>query len=160
MQKHILRGDRTIEKQARFSRRPHGFTLVAVVMCVLANRGRAAEETSTPIDIGTRKQLFIDDYIVAEIKGLFRTLNQPVKYKGNPILKAPKPKPGGSELILLGGSVIYDEEEKLFKMWYEATLAQQRSHSAMAYATSKDGIHWDLPHQGRIAFPEWRDPRF
>ena len=134
-------------------------SVVAVVMCVLANRGRAAEETPTPIDIGTRKQLFIDDYIVAETKGVFRTLNQPVKYKGNPLIRPRKPRTGEPELVIMGGSVIYDGEEKLFKMWYEAT-DHQRTHSAMAYATSKDGIHWDLPHQGRIAFPEWRDPRF
>ena len=38
------------------------------------------------------------------------------------------------------GGVFYDEKEHIFKMWYEAGWLHQ-----MAYATSKDGIHWDRP---------------
>ena len=37
-----------------------------------------------PLEIGTRKQLFIDDYVVDRTDGVQRTLNQPTKYVGNP----------------------------------------------------------------------------
>ena len=62
------------------------------------------------------KQLFIDDHVIAELKGVRKQLNQPVKYKKNPVLKRDKPweksGPGYS-------TIIYDAEEKLFKVWYE-----------------------------------------
>jgi hypothetical protein len=129
--------------------------LVSAVVCLVATTSIDAQT----IDVGRQKQLFIDDYIVAKTKGVFRTLNHPVKYEGNPLISPPEPRPGEPELVILGGSVIYDQQERLFKMWYEAT-DHQRTHSAVGYATSTDGIDWDLPHHGRIEFPQWRDPRF
>ncbi len=110
------------------------------------------------IDVGTQKQLFIDDYIIGEMSNVAQQLNQPVKYAGNPIFSPPAPKaPDTEELIHLGGSVIYDEEEGVFKMWYEANSAN-RTIGAMAYATSKDGINWDKPCMNTISFPKWNEP--
>jgi len=34
------------------------------------------------------KQLFIDDYIIGELKGAQKVLNQPVKHPANPVLGA------------------------------------------------------------------------
>ena len=109
------------------------------------------------IDVGTQKQLFIDDHVIGPMENVSQKFNQPVKYAGNPILEAPAPKPGGMELLLMGGSVMYDKEEKLFKMWYEAT-DKKRTHSAIAYATSTDGVNWDMPCIGKVSFPEWSVP--
>ena len=39
-----------------------------------------------PLEIGTNKQLFIDDYIIDHTLGVVRTLNQPAKYIGNPVM--------------------------------------------------------------------------
>ena len=36
-------------------------------------------------------QLFIDDHVIAEMKGVRKQLNQPVKYGKNPVLKRDKP---------------------------------------------------------------------
>jgi hypothetical protein len=107
--------------------------------------------------VGLRKQLFIDDYVVASTAGTTRKLHQPVKHPGNPIISPPAPQEGNEELLHLGGSVIYDEEESLFKMWYEANNAT-RTHAAMAYATSTDGINWDMPCFNTISYPEWDAP--
>jgi len=41
------------------------------------------------------------------------------------------------------GGVWYDMDEGIFKMWYEAGWLRH-----MAYATSKDGIHWERPNLG------------
>ena len=72
-----------------------------------------------PVDIGTRTQLFVDDYITESIDRVFRVLNQPVKYSGNPVIQLEPPqKVNGKQLVTVSGSVIYDREEKRFKMWY------------------------------------------
>ena len=38
------------------------------------------------MEIGTKKQLFIDDLVIDEVHGVTRNLNQPAKYVGNPIM--------------------------------------------------------------------------
>ena len=38
------------------------------------------------ISIDTGRQLFVDDYLVAETSGVVRAWNSPVKYEGNPVL--------------------------------------------------------------------------
>ena len=43
------------------------------------------------IDPYKNRQLFIDDGAIAETRGIARTLNQPVKYAGNPILRPSMP---------------------------------------------------------------------
>ncbi len=86
------------------------------------------------------KQLFIDDYIIAEIKGAEKTLNQPIKHPKNPLIVPDKPW----EKHLGFSSVIYDKEEGFFKMWYGAWTKEYRSQG-LCYATSPDGITWRKP---------------
>ncbi len=115
----------------------------------LALTSTAAAEA---LQIGTAKQLFLDDYIIASSEGVFPVLNQPVKYTGNPVLELkPDQQVGGQELIVGQGSVIYDGEEKLFKMWYEGATYHWRNN-VVAYAYSKDGIHWTLPNLGLVEY--------
>ena len=49
--------------------------------------------------------------------------------------------------------VLFDEDEKLYKMWFLSTthveyrddgILAKNISSAMGYATSRDGIHWDF----------------
>ena len=131
-----------------------GFLLVAALVLtsgaevVLGEQGEEEEEPadSQPIDVGTRKQLFVDDYIIASMDTVYRILNQPVKYEGNPIIQLkPAQSVGGNELVIVSGSVIYDEQERLFKMWYEGANYNW-SHNVVAYAYSGDGIKWKLPN--------------
>jgi hypothetical protein len=46
-------------------------------------------------------------------------------------------------------NVLFDEEERLFKMWYNVSrkLSDQRAEvqDALAYATSLDGLRWEKP---------------
>ncbi len=89
------------------------------------------------------KQLFIDDHIIEEIKGAKKVLNQPVKHPRNPLLTRDKPwevsGPGY-------GTVMYDDQERLFKMWYENWEQTKGTSTALLlYATSKNGLDWDKP---------------
>lgn len=89
------------------------------------------------IHIAADEQLFLDeDHIVEKIDNIARRINQAQKY-GPPVLRPDKPWEEATALIF--GSVMFDEEEHIFKMWYYTGRA------GVAYATSPDGIHWDKP---------------
>lgn len=95
------------------------------------------------------KQLFIDSHIISEATGVERVLHQPVKHVKNPLLLMEKPWEG----VRVGSvTVLYDEQENLYKMWYLAVgpvtptdLRGSRWFYHYCYAVSQDGIEWDRP---------------
>ncbi|MDA0589859.1 MAG: hypothetical protein O3C17_17800 [Planctomycetota bacterium] len=92
------------------------------------------------------KQLFIDDYVIGELQGVQKTLNQPVKHPQNPVLKRDRPSDGFATDY---GTVVFDPKDRRFKMWYQilqGTAKEGASHQYLVgYATSADGIHWEKP---------------
>ena len=108
------------------------------------------------IDVGMQKQLFIDDYIIAESDRVFKVLNQPVKYEGNPVIELKPPlTAGGARCAVVFGSVIYDEQEKLFKIWYEVSNYNDSARD-LAYAISVNGVNWDLPCLNLFETKNWK----
>ena len=108
-----------------------------------------------PMTIGQEKQLFIDDYVVDSLAGVCRTLNQPVKHAANPVLPAvpASVRRWDADMLLTFGSVIFDEDEDVFKMWYGAWGKDTPDHeTVLAYATSDDGIAWRKPSLGLFLF--------
>lgn len=108
-----------------------------------------ADRSNDVISIGNFRQLFIDDYLIAKTDNITRRLRPVDKYSGNPIVRPNQPWERG--LAVPQGSVIYDDEDRIYKMWY-TTNVQSRGKGAtfnkgkaLAYAISKDGIHWDKP---------------
>ena len=96
------------------------------------------------IDISVGRQLFVDNFLIEETT-LTPEYHKAKKYTGNPVLlpetewekerlPAACPKSGG---------VWYDEQDKVFKMWYEASWLRH-----MCYAESKDGINRLRPDLG------------
>ena len=116
-----------------------------VLMLLLASscRRSSAPENAAPIELTQHSQLLADDSLIDRMEGLTRVLNQPKKLAGNPIMKADRPWEDG-QVVLQPGTVIFDSEEKVFKMWYEAptTHPDRMPASVMCYATSPDGIRW------------------
>ena len=50
-------------------------------------------------------------------------------------------------------SVLFDEQEQVFKMWYSLhTRGQGDAASLLCYATSKDGVTWQKPELGIYEF--------
>ena len=93
------------------------------------------------------KQLFIDDYLIEEIKGAEKILNQPVKHSNNPLFVPDQSWEIGGHHS--NGVVFYDEQEQLFKMWYVFWLPDEAKPKAwignLGYATSIDGVTWQKP---------------
>ena len=87
------------------------------------------------------KQLFIDDFIIGEMQGVTRRLNQPVKHPQNPLMKKEKPW----EYAITYGAIVRDERDGLYKQWYQIWSDEKDSIGSIGYATSKDGLKWDRP---------------
>jgi len=95
-----------------------------------------------PEHIGPERQLFIDTHLIERMDGVKRSLQQPVK-QPRPVLEGDMPWEHG-HAIIIGNSLHYDEDDKLFKAWYDVD-------GGTAYATSRDGLHWEKPVLGIMA---------
>lgn len=101
------------------------------------------------IQAGSDKQLLIDDFIIAEQSGLTRRLHSFKKHPRNPVFHAQQPwEEGWADPFM--STVIYDRDERCFKMWYRCGPR----HSLKAYAVSEDGVHWERPD---IAQTKWAE---
>jgi hypothetical protein len=87
-------------------------------------------------EIGSQTQLFIDDYIIKSMGGATRTFHKAEK-STEQIIK--KEHPWETDAIWIYGTVFYDEQEQIYKVWY------QLRNSLVGYATSQDGVNWNKP---------------
>ena len=101
------------------------------------------------------KFLVIDNQNLLEINSLTRNVNQPIKYP-EPVLKMDAPWDQDEERLSYT-NIIYDQKDKLFKMWYcvEGSESQRTGCwtggiMKLAYATSVDGIGWQRPELGLV----------
>ena len=86
-----------------------------------------------PVDVGARKQLFLDDYVIDSMQEAQRQLHRPVRYAGNPVIQADRPWETGGGTYLFGGTVLYDEEDRIFKMWYRSSAPLEVSDEKGGY---------------------------
>ena len=61
-----------------------------------------------------------------------------VRQSDKPVISPTEP---WEKVAVMCPHVIWDETEKVFKMWYSG--GEQYEPDAIGYATSKDGLHWD-----------------
>ncbi len=110
------------------------------------------DTTKKPRKIGRVHQLFIDDCLIESINGLKRIVNQLVRHHANPVLTYEKPWEGNC--VITWGSVLYDKEVKLFKIWYEVykKFGKPGEATILCYATSKDGVTWEKPELGLVDY--------
>ncbi len=96
--------------------------------------------------IGNARQLFLDDFVVAELRGVVRTLHQPTKYENNPVVVPEHPWEDQGihyPLVFRDGSI--------YRMYYLArgsakdTPDGSGNFGPVGYAESQDGIHWTKP---------------
>ena len=110
-----------------------------------------------PVKIDTRRQLFLDDYLIAENQNLTRTLHQPTKHSGNPIMIGETDWEGGPRWGPVLAYVLQDPATKRFRLWYRSRVkyeANGRTYSdPNLYAESADGLRWERPSLGLF---EWR----
>lgn len=116
-------------------------------MAFAASSARALTPAVDPINIDTGRQLFVDDLLIAQTD-LKRVWHSAELVDNNPILKPETPlelnAKRGKDAIPVAApfddGVWFDPADGVFKMWYHAGW-----FDGLAYATSKDGLHWDRP---------------
>ncbi len=107
--------------------------------------GGAGQEGS--MAVGFRKQLLVDDYVLAVKLNVTRELGQVTKANdGKPIIVADKPWEDPDIFRL--GAVFRDGNR--FRMWYS-----MGEH--VGYAESEDGVHWTKPNLGQYEFQGSKD---
>ena len=124
---------------------------IVLAICALAPLLLARAQV---VDIGSSKQLFIDNYIIESMDPeVYQILNQPVKYYDNPVIRL------GSEWERKGalshggdaGKVFYDDEKGAFR-FYGWMTDWGLTGKWLFYAESKDGIHWVKPKLGQVKY--------
>ncbi len=124
-----------------------------VVLCVCALSMMAApihaQEGAVVVPTGER-QLFLDDYIVAEINNLTHAMHQPDK-KGAVI--RPDWSIMGERTKQLRSAPVWNSEREIFQMWDLYGNEPPSPYSDVSgYYESKDGLNWSKPIVGQIEF--------
>jgi hypothetical protein len=104
---------------------------------------------SKAIQIGSSRQLFIDDYLIEKSSGICFTVNRPVKTYEKLVAAD-----CSWESTMVGPYCTVMDDDGTYRMWYES-YAKNRDKKLMGflcYAESKDGVSWEKPAIGEIAF--------
>lgn len=107
----------------------------------------AVSLAAEPIDIGNRRELFIDAHLIDELKGAERQLHHPVP-QAEAITHDAAWEGAGSGYH----SVIHDSG--LYRMYHRGSALGVENgrlkvgRQVYCYAESRDGIHWDKPNLG------------
>ena len=128
---------------------------------------------SGPHPIPPSQYLVLDDRIIEGVVGAKLTLGEITKHPQNPLFGEDKPWEPRFDNVY--ANVIYDVEDKLYKCWYNPFIIDERvTHTppekrhpdwcsymdvkpsgremGLCYASSSDGIHWEKPDLGLVAF--------
>jgi hypothetical protein len=117
------------------------------------------------------KHLLLDSRLVERKEGVRLVLGTVRKEPRNPLLR--EDRPWEVRMDNLYGNVLYDDEAKLYKLWYSPFVVNTREESippekrastvyasvpegkkdlAVCYATSKDGLAWHKPELGMFEY--------
>jgi len=106
------------------------------------------------VRIGTSAQLFVERSIVRHTDRVWFTMRPGKKHPRNPLIRADRDWQGWC--IKTYGNAILDEDEKVFKVWYESEPPSDcfpGDHYAF-YAVSKNGVEWEKALVGTIRSPK------
>ncbi len=102
------------------------------------------------VDIGSRLELFVDDYLIETMRKVSLKLHHPVEREI--VLSFDQPWEGDTCTYF---TVFTDGE--LYRMYYRGSQSVGKTHQVACYAESKDGIHWSRPRLGLYAFDNSKD---
>ena len=121
---------------------------------VVTGRNTLAESV---IEIGSRLELFVDDYLIDTLSGATRTMNKPSPQ--NVVMEFDKPWEGNS----CNNFTVFKDED-IYRMYYRGSQvdyikydhsrrgAMTGLHTVVCYAESTDGINWEKPSLGLVEF--------
>ncbi|WP_197440471.1 hypothetical protein [Polystyrenella longa] len=115
------------------------FLTLSLVICSFS-----ALAGDSPFDVADKAQLFVDQVLVHDSENVHFKMHAGKRHSQNPLITVDRSWEGWR--LELYGTVLFDEEEQLFKMWYLASNGIDQSETYVTcYATSEDGLHWTKP---------------
>ncbi len=122
-------------------------------------------ESKKPLNIGSRLELFVDDYLIEQLSGLKLKLHTP--RSAGKVVVFDRAWEGNTSFFV---TVLKDDDR--FRMYYRGSNHPESVELSMlkpgekagedhphvtAYAESRDGIHWQKPSLGLYEFQGSRD---
>jgi hypothetical protein len=109
-------------------------------------------EDSGPLRIGSRLELFVDDWLIERTDGVTKKLHSPTRQNAAIVVDKPWESPHIAYVTVLED--VADSAEgakKLYRMYYRSmSTKKDGTPSYTGYAESKDGITWEKPELGII----------
>lgn len=131
--------------------------LLVIVILFGGFEGRSAfSQSPQAIELGQRRELFIDDHLVGEMKNVQLLVHQPTRE--DIAVDCDKPWEGNGCGYF---AVLHDPKDGVYRMYYHAwqipTGIESGGPLTIAYFESKDGIKWDRPSLGLCEFNGSKD---
>lgn len=112
------------------------------------------DQSDWPVKIDNRRQLFLDDYLIASLDNVRRKVNPAKKHPANPLIDRDKPWEGRGPVFHY---VMRDEKAGKFRMWYSGYHNFELPSGTTVrwptcYAESDDGVTWTKPELGLMEY--------
>jgi len=106
--------------------------VILAVFCPLVSIGQEI------IDLGSKRELFVDHYLIDKLDGVSMQMHHP--HDEGPVLYYDKPWEGA---FGMGSTIIKDND--IYRFYYRGLPSLDLEGIVFCYAQSKDGIHWEKP---------------
>lgn len=128
------------------------FVSTVFVLCGLYASLGSTAEASAPIDIGSRREIFVDRFLIGDLNGASLKLHEP---RLAPPVSPPRPH-GHYATVLRDGDLFrfyYRGDKKPGTSWKTDGWEVYHDGEVTLCAESKDAIHWTLPNYGLYSIP-------
>ena len=120
---------------------------VSITLALCLTECPAARAADPPVDVGANRQVFVDESLIAEKRGVRLVLHAPTRREIVIANDHPWEKYGVSYMVTF-------RDGDRFRAWYrcDARPFDQPRLTGTAYAESRDGVHWTKPKLGVVEF--------
>ena len=148
----MTHADRTFRQITRREVLRQGLTWAAVAACEPVRVAWAGDppEGQAPIVLGSRRELFVDDFLVARLEGAELKLHQPEPREV--ALVCDQPWEGNTSAYF----TLWRDDDRFrvyYRGWHFDEKAKQWAHPEFTCcAESRDGLQWERPELGLFEF--------
>ncbi len=123
---------------------------LCLLCCVIAHS--VAAEPPVPIEIGSRRELFVDRYLIESLDGVRLELQRPQPQEIAIVHDQPWEGTGSGYHSIFADGDLYRMYYKAWHLDVKPDKLQTRSELFCCYAESDDGVHWRKPQLGLHEF--------
>jgi len=110
----------------------------------------SAQKEEVPLNIGSRLELFVDEYLIDTMEGITRKMHSPQRREVCMVFDRPWEGKGSTYVTVF-------QDDDVCRMYYRGTPLTdfERYHhgeQVTCYAESTDGVHWTKPDLGIVEY--------